>query len=76
MPRLALAILIGTLAAACSSEATRLSENPFGSPFGGKAADATPAVPAVPAGKVQSRALPPVGQQSKQAPSPSPIAAS
>lgn len=65
MPRLALAILIGTLAAACSSEATRFSENPFGSPFGGKTADATPPVPAAPAGKVQSRALPPVGQQSK-----------
>ena len=65
MPRLALAILIGTLAAACSSEATRFSENPFGSPFGGKTADATPPIPAVPAGKVQSRALPPVGQQSR-----------
>ena len=65
MPRLALAVLIGTLAAACSSEATRFSENPFGSPFGGKTADATPPVPAVPSGKVQSRALPPVGQQSR-----------
>jgi murein DD-endopeptidase MepM/ murein hydrolase activator NlpD len=65
MPRLALAILIGTLAAACSSEATRFSESPFASPFGGKTADATPPVPAVPSGKVQSRALPPVGQQSR-----------
>jgi murein DD-endopeptidase MepM/ murein hydrolase activator NlpD len=65
VPRLALAILMGTLAAACSSEATRLSENPFGSPFGGKTADATPPVPAVPTGKVQSRALPPPGQQSR-----------
>jgi murein DD-endopeptidase MepM/ murein hydrolase activator NlpD len=65
MPRLALAVLIGTLAAACSSEATRFSENPFASPFGGKTADSTPSVPAAPAGKVQSRALPPVGQQSR-----------
>ena len=56
---------MGTLAAACSSEATRLSENPFGSPFGGKTADATPPVPAAPTGKVQSRALPPPGQQSR-----------
>ncbi|MBV9518465.1 MAG: M23 family metallopeptidase [Hyphomicrobiales bacterium] len=67
MPRLALVILIGTLAAACSSEATRLSENPFASPFGGRTADATPPVPSVPAGKVQSRALPPVGQQQSRA---------
>ncbi|MBV8184181.1 MAG: M23 family metallopeptidase [Hyphomicrobiales bacterium] len=65
MPRLAFAILIGTLAAACSSEATRFSENPFASPFGGKTADSTPPVPAVPSGKVQSHALPPVGQQTK-----------
>ena len=72
MPRLALAVLIGTLAAACSSEATRFSDNPFGSPFGGKTADATPPVPAVPAGKVQSRALPPVGQQSQEDTSRSP----
>ena len=72
MPRLAFAVLIGTLAAACSSEATRFSDNPFASPFGGKTADATPAVPAVPSGKVQSRALPPVGQQSKAGPSAEP----
>ena len=64
MPRLALAFLVGTLAAGCSSEATRLSENPFASPFGGRTADATPPVPAAPTGKVQSRALPPPGQQS------------
>ncbi|MBV9567024.1 MAG: M23 family metallopeptidase [Hyphomicrobiales bacterium] len=67
MPRLALVILIGTLAAACSSEATRFSDNPFTSPFGGRTADATPPVPSVPTGKVQSRALPPVGQQQSRA---------
>jgi murein DD-endopeptidase MepM/ murein hydrolase activator NlpD len=51
------------LAAGCSSDAMRFSDNPFTSPFGGKSADATPPVPAVPTGKVQSRALAAPGQQ-------------
>ncbi|MBV8447570.1 MAG: M23 family metallopeptidase [Hyphomicrobiales bacterium] len=63
VPRLALVILIGTLAAACSSEATRLSENPFASPFSARTADTTPPIPPASTGKVQSRALPPVGAQ-------------
>jgi murein DD-endopeptidase MepM/ murein hydrolase activator NlpD len=54
--RLVFAGLIGTLAASCSSDAMRFSDAPFSSPFG-KSADATPAVPALPAGKVQSRPL-------------------
>jgi murein DD-endopeptidase MepM/ murein hydrolase activator NlpD len=61
--RLALAVLIATLAAGCSSDALRFSDNPFTSPFGGKSADATPPVPAIPTGKVQSRALSAPGQQ-------------
>ena len=61
--RLVVAGLIATLAASCSSDAMRFSDNPFTSPFGGKSADATPPVPAVPTGKVQSRALPPPGRQ-------------
>jgi murein DD-endopeptidase MepM/ murein hydrolase activator NlpD len=54
--RLVFAGLIGTLAASCSSDAMRFSDNPFTSPFG-KSADATATVPALPAGKVQSRPL-------------------
>jgi murein DD-endopeptidase MepM/ murein hydrolase activator NlpD len=62
MIRVALAGVIGTFAASCSSDALRFSDNPFSSPFGGRSADATPPVPALPAGKVQSHALPPPGQ--------------
>ena len=62
--RLAFVALVGMAASACSSEAMRFSDNPFSSPFGGQSsADATPPVPAVPTGRVQSRALAPVGQQ-------------
>jgi murein DD-endopeptidase MepM/ murein hydrolase activator NlpD len=67
LPRLSVAILVGTLAASCSSEATRLTENPFANPFSSKAADATPPVPAVPTGKVQSHALPPPVHQASAA---------
>ncbi|MFI5011277.1 MAG: peptidoglycan DD-metalloendopeptidase family protein [Hyphomicrobiales bacterium] len=61
--RLAFAALVATLAAGCSSDAMRFSENPFSSPFGNRSAEATPPVPAVPTGKVQSRPLSAPGQQ-------------
>ncbi|SDR40612.1 Murein DD-endopeptidase MepM and murein hydrolase activator NlpD, contain LysM domain [Rhizobiales bacterium GAS191] len=61
--RIAFATLVAMAATGCSSEAMRFSDNPFTSPFGGGTADATPPVPAVPTGKVQSRSLPAVGSQ-------------
>jgi len=61
--RIALVGLIGTFAASCSSDAMRFSDSPFSSPFASRSADATPPVPALPAGKVQSRPLPAPGQQ-------------
>jgi murein DD-endopeptidase MepM/ murein hydrolase activator NlpD len=65
--RLAIAGLIGMFAASCSSDAMRFSDNPFSSPFG-RSADATPPVPALPAGKVQSRALPAPSKQASAEP--------
>ena len=65
--RLVVAALVGTLAASCSTDAMRFSDNPFTNPFG-RSADATPSVPALPAGKVQSRALPAPSKQASAQP--------
>jgi murein DD-endopeptidase MepM/ murein hydrolase activator NlpD len=67
IPRLAMTALVATLAAGCSSDTVRFSESPFANPFGGKSADATPPVPAVPTGKVQSRQLAPPARQTSLA---------
>src|SRR3712207_1772577 len=88
--RIALVGLIGSAAAACSSDTMRLSENPFSNPFASseRVAPGTPtmAQPApaqasapVATAQVQSQALPPVAAHSAAQPArlaaPAPITA-
>jgi murein DD-endopeptidase MepM/ murein hydrolase activator NlpD len=77
--RLALVGLIGSLAAACSTETMRFAETPFANPFSSErvattqprtSAPAQTSVAAVPTARVQSQALPPVQSQPLQARAP------
>ncbi|HZH10099.1 MAG TPA: peptidoglycan DD-metalloendopeptidase family protein [Microvirga sp.] len=78
--RIALVSLIGSAAAACSGDSTRLSENPFSNPFANServapgtptASQAAPSYAAapVPTPSVQAQALPPVQAQPLSQPS-------
>ncbi len=65
-PRAAALALVAVGLAACSADSSRLNENPFAT-RGNDATGTVPPAPAAPAGRVESRPLPP---QTAQLPSP------
>jgi hypothetical protein len=69
--RLVLVGLLGSFAAACSSDTMRFAESPFSNPFSKGSPETTgsisaPPPAAAPVSGVQSQALPPVGVVSSQ----------
>jgi murein DD-endopeptidase MepM/ murein hydrolase activator NlpD len=79
--RVVLVGLLGSLAAACSSDTMRFAESPFSNPFAKSAPETTgsinaPPPAAAPVAGVQSQALPPVGSVSSRplAPAATPVA--